>query len=69
MNGQVINCNLRDKLFKYMKPVLDVHIFSEQAYVKILAYLKLIKVVHTSVLEFDVSKYMIKFWSMNMHDS
>ena len=63
MNGQVINCNLRDKLFKYMKPVLDVHIFSEQAYVKIL------KVVHTSVLEFDVSKYMIKFWSMNMHDS
>ena len=69
MNGQVINCNLRDKLFKYMKPVLDEHIFSEQAYVKILAYLKLLKMVHTSVLEFDVSKYMMKFWSMNMRDS
>ena len=52
-----------------MKPVLDVHIFSEQAYVKILAYLKLLKMVHTSVLEFDVSKYMMKFWSMNMRDS
>ena len=52
-----------------MKPVLDVHIFLEQAYVKILAYLKLLKMVHTSVLEFDVSKYMMKFWSMNMRDS
>ena len=32
---------------------------SEQAYVKILAYLKLLKI------EFDMPKYVMKFWSTN----
>ena len=64
-----MNRNLRDKLFRYMRPLLDVHISSEQAYVKIVTYSKLTKMVHASVLEFDVSKYVIKFWSMNLRNS
>ena len=46
LNGQVLNCNLRDKSFSCMTPLFDVHISLEQAYVKILAYLKLLKIVY-----------------------
>lgn len=65
MNGQVKNCDLRNKLFSYMSPLLDVHISSEQENVKILAYLKLRKMVHTGVLKSNISKNVIKFWSPN----
>ena len=62
-----MNCNLRDKLFSYMRPLLDISISSKQLYVRVLAYLKLLKLVYPSVLEFDVlSKYVIKFWSRNV---
>ena len=49
-----MNCNLRDMLFSYMGPLLDVHISLEQAYIKILAYLKLLKMMYAILLEFDV---------------
>ena len=54
-----MNCNLKE-LFSCMKLLVDV-ISSEQTHVKILAYLKLLKMVHVSVLEFDASKYVKKF--------
>ena len=38
-----------------MTVLVDVHISSEHTYIKILAYLKRLKMVYTSVLEFDVS--------------
>ena len=47
MNRQVLNSNLRDKLFSYNLFVLDVNI---------MAYVKPQKMVHVNVLEFDVSK-------------
>ena len=40
-----------------------MHISSEQAYVRMLAYLKLLKMTSASVLRFDESEYDIKFWS------
>ena len=30
-NVQIMNCNLRDELFSYMRPLADVHISSEEA--------------------------------------
>ena len=67
LNGQVRNCNIRDKLFRYMRPLLDIRISSKQAYVRVLAYLKLLKLVYASVLEFDVLfKFMIKFWNRDV---
>ena len=53
-----MNCNLKE-LFSCIKSLVDV-ISSEQTHIKILAYLKLLKLVHASVLEFDVSKYVKK---------
>ena len=41
---------LRDKPFSYVRPLVDVHNSSEYAYVKILAYKKLLKMVHVSEL-------------------
>ena len=41
--------------------VRDVHISSEQAYVRILAYLKLLQMMYASVLRLDESEYVIKF--------
>ena len=29
LNGQVINCNLKDKLFSYIRQLLDIDISSE----------------------------------------
>ena len=58
LNGQVMNCNLKE-LFSCIKSLVDA-ISSEQTHIKILAYLKLLKLVHASVLEFDVSKYVKK---------
>ena len=31
----ILNCNLRDKLFRYIRPLLGEHISSEQVYVQI----------------------------------
>ena len=42
-----------------------LEIRSEQAYVKILAYVKLLKMVYASVVKFNVSKYVIQLWSTN----
>ena len=39
----------------------DVHISSEQTYVRMLAYLKLLKMTYDSV-----SGYVIKFWSTDV---
>lgn len=62
-----MNCNHRDRLFSYMRPLLDINTFSKQVYVRVLAYLKQLKLVYVSVLEFDVLfKYVIKFWSRNL---
>ena len=48
-----MNCNVRDKLFSHMRPLLDI--------------LETVKLVYASVLEFDLlSKYVIKFWSRNV---
>lgn len=40
---------------------------SEQVYVKKPAYLKLLKMMYANEIKFNVSKYMIKFWSTNAH--
>lgn len=50
-----------------MRPLIDVQISLEQAYVKILADLKLLKMVYANVFEFDVAKYVMKFRSTNVH--
>ena len=46
--------------------VQDVHISKQQAYTRILVYLKLLKTTYVSILEFDESKHVIKFWSMEV---
>ena len=56
-----MNCNLRDRLFSYLTPLVERVISSEMMYVKILAYLKLLKMMCVSVLEVDVLKYVMKF--------
>lgn len=61
LNWDVMSCSLRDKLFSYMSPLADENISPEQTYVTILAYLKLLKMVHTSVLEFEVFWHCKKF--------
>ena len=61
-----MNHNLTDELFGNMRPLLDIHISSEQVFAKFLAYLNLLEIVYVSILEFDISKHMIKFWSMNI---
>ena len=64
-----MNRNLRDqKLSSYMRPLLEVHISSKQVHDKVLMYLKLLKIVYVSILEFNISKRVIKFWSMPILD-
>ena len=64
-----MNCNLRDqKLSSYMRPLLVVHISSEHVHDKVLMYLKLLKMVYVSILEFNISKCVIKFWSTPILD-
>ena len=64
-----MTCNLRDqKLSSYMRPLLEVHISSEQVHDKVLMYLKLLKMVYVSILEFNISKHVIKFWSTPILD-
>ena len=62
-----MNRNLRDRLFSYLIPLVERHISSEMTYIKILAYLKLLKMVCVSLLEVDVSKIRDEIWKMNLY--
>ena len=46
--------------------VRDVHISSEQVYVRIMAYLNLLQMMYASVLRFDESECVIKFWNTDV---
>ena len=50
-----------------MRPLLDVHMNSEQAYIKIMAHVKRLKMVYASVVKFNVSKSVIKLCNTNKH--
>ena len=69
LNVYIMNRNIRDqKLSSYMRPLLQVHISSGQVHGKVLMYLKLLKMVYVSILEFNISKCFIKLWSMPILD-
>ena len=44
----------------------DAYISPEQAYVRILAYLKLLMMTYASILWFGESRYVIKFWNTDV---
>ena len=69
LNVYIMNRNIRDQtLSSSMRTLLEVHISSGQVHGKVLMYLKLLKMVYVSILEFNISKCVIKFWSTPILD-